>query len=122
MAKYHISKKGTPAVCRAQSGRCPLGGEDLHFDSKEYAQKAADKMNESEFGIIPKKKEFSQTDSNTWSNKDNSIRIVRITNQNGIDLENAKFRIDVDGETVDTMISGFKKAKRIARAFEGKIN
>ena len=31
--KYHISKNGIPAVCHAQPGKCPIGGNDVHFDS-----------------------------------------------------------------------------------------
>lgn len=52
MAKYHINKNGTPAICKAKDGNCPLGGEGEHFDSKEEAQVEADRRGESEFGII----------------------------------------------------------------------
>lgn len=54
MSKWHINKKGVPAPCKAQNGKCPLGGENSHFDSEEEAQKAAHKMLEEEFGVIPK--------------------------------------------------------------------
>lgn len=46
MAKYHIKKDGMPGVCRAQDGKCPLGGNDEHFPTKEEAQNYADKKNE----------------------------------------------------------------------------
>lgn len=46
MAKYHIKKDGTPGVCRAQDGKCPLGSNDEHFSTKEEAQNYADKKNE----------------------------------------------------------------------------
>lgn len=51
MTKYHINGKGIPAVCKATKN-CPLGGEDAHYPDMESAQKAADKMNEENFGII----------------------------------------------------------------------
>ena len=46
MAKYHVKKDGTPGVCHAQEGNCPLGGSDEHFSSAQEAQDYADKMNE----------------------------------------------------------------------------
>lgn len=46
MAKYHVKKDGTPGVCRAQEGNCPLGDTSQHFSSKEEAQDYADKVNE----------------------------------------------------------------------------
>lgn len=52
MSKFHINKKGVPSPCRATKGKCPLGGEGSHFDSKEAAQKAADELMEKEYGII----------------------------------------------------------------------
>ena len=46
MAKYHVKKDGTPGVCRAQEGNCPLGDSSQHFSSKEDAQVYADELNE----------------------------------------------------------------------------
>lgn len=43
--KYHISKNGTPAVCHAQPGNCPIGGNDVHFNSPEKALEYADNKN-----------------------------------------------------------------------------
>lgn len=54
MAKYHINKKGIPAVCRAKDGNCPLGGNEQHFGTKEDAQKFADEKNKELFGLIQK--------------------------------------------------------------------
>lgn len=50
---YHINKHGVPAICRAKK-RCPLGGSENHFDNIKDAQIAADKQNESEFGLLNK--------------------------------------------------------------------
>ena len=54
MAKYHINKKGIPAVCKAKDGNCPLGGNEQHFGTKEDAQKFADEKNKELFGLIQK--------------------------------------------------------------------
>lgn len=46
MAKYHIKKDGTPGVCRAGEGNCPLGDSNRHFPTEFEAQEYADKLNE----------------------------------------------------------------------------
>ena len=46
MSKYHVKKDGTPGICHAQEGNCPLGDSSQHFSSKEEAQDYADKVNE----------------------------------------------------------------------------
>ena len=46
MSKYHVKKDGTPGICHAQEGNCPLGDSSQHFSSKEEAQDYADKINE----------------------------------------------------------------------------
>ena len=43
---YHIAKNGTPAICKAQPGKCPLGNQDEHFDTVEEAQIYADELNQ----------------------------------------------------------------------------
>lgn len=53
MSKFHIDKNGKPAVCKAKSGNCPLGGSDSHFDSKEEAQQFIDLKNEEKYGKLP---------------------------------------------------------------------
>ncbi|WP_022873795.1 hypothetical protein [Nesterenkonia alba] len=37
MTKYHISKSGEPAPCKAAAGNCPLGSEQDHFENKQDA-------------------------------------------------------------------------------------
>lgn len=52
---FHINSQGVPAVCKAEKGKCPFGGEsgkDNHFDSFEDAQQEADSANEGEFGLL----------------------------------------------------------------------
>lgn len=53
MAKYHITPKGLPHICKAEKGRCPFGGMDDHYDSMEDAQAAINSKMENEFGLLP---------------------------------------------------------------------
>lgn len=56
MPMYHINKNGVPSVCKAKPGNCPYGGQDgneNHFSNIEDAQKAADKIHEKEFNLLP---------------------------------------------------------------------
>ena len=43
---YHIAKNGTPAICKTQPGKCPLGNQAEHFDTVEEAQIYADELNQ----------------------------------------------------------------------------
>lgn len=52
MAKYHINKHGVPALCKAQKGNCPYGGDEQHFNNMEDAQAFADKLNEDRYGLF----------------------------------------------------------------------
>lgn len=54
MTKYHIKSDGTPGVCRANAGNCPLSSDSEHFDSVESAQKFADEKMGEKFGYINK--------------------------------------------------------------------
>lgn len=60
MTKYHISKDGTPGICKAKH-QCPLGGEDSHYDSYEKADEAAQAKSKEEFGVM------------SWSNNDDFL-------------------------------------------------
>ena len=55
MSKYHVKKDGTPGVCHAQEGNCPLGDSSQHFSSKEEAQDYADKVNENNSNNVAEK-------------------------------------------------------------------
>ena len=63
MSKYHIGKNGLPGVCKATEKPCPLGGDDVHFNTIEAAQKYADKQNEANFGIIPESSDTEHYES-----------------------------------------------------------
>ena len=55
MSKYHVKKDGTPGICHAQEGNCPLGDSSQHFSSKEEAQDYADKVNENNANNVAEK-------------------------------------------------------------------
>lgn len=42
MTRYHIGKNGEPRICKAQPGKCPLGGE--HYTTINAAYQAAEKL------------------------------------------------------------------------------
>lgn len=46
MANYHISKDGTPGICKAEKGKCPLGASQPHFPDKYSAEVFSDNVNE----------------------------------------------------------------------------
>jgi len=52
MAKFHINQKdGNVGVCRAENGRCPFGGDEVHFTSLVAAAEAYEKSMEAE--LVP---------------------------------------------------------------------
>lgn len=57
MAKYHITAKGEPGVCRATKS-CPLGGENDHFDSKDAAREAYEERQENQALLDGLRKRF----------------------------------------------------------------
>lgn len=64
LAKYHIRADGTPGVCHAHQGRCPLGGasgSENHFDTKEEAQAAIDKEHMNSFTDASREHAHMQT-------------------------------------------------------------
>ena len=46
MTLYHMKNDGTPGVCSAQPGNCPLSNSSIHTHTLEEAQNFADRMNE----------------------------------------------------------------------------
>lgn len=46
MTLYHMKNDGSPGVCTAQPGNCPLSNSSIHTHSIEEAQDFADRMNE----------------------------------------------------------------------------
>lgn len=60
MTKYHIKKDGTPGVCRAKNGNCPLGGSESHYDSMNEAQEAAQLQMEEKYGVISEQIDYDE--------------------------------------------------------------
>lgn len=49
MSKFHINQKdGTVGACRAQNGKCPFGGDEIHFTTMVAAAEAYEKSMASE--------------------------------------------------------------------------
>ena len=48
MTRYHMREDGTPGICHAQEGNCPLGGSENHVEAEtlEQAQQQFDDKNE----------------------------------------------------------------------------
>lgn len=40
MAKYHLSEDGTPRLCKASEGNCPLASDEAHYGSRKDAAEA----------------------------------------------------------------------------------
>lgn len=51
--KWHINKKGVPAICNAEPGNCPFGGNGEHYPTREIAQRKADKENRLKNRLLP---------------------------------------------------------------------
>ena len=47
---YHVSSKGSLTVCKAQSGKCPLGGK--HFENETEGMEYLDNLNNKESLIV----------------------------------------------------------------------
>lgn len=54
MTIYHMKKDGTPGICNAEPGNCPLGGNENHVEasSLEQAQQQFDNKNEKAVGQL----------------------------------------------------------------------
>lgn len=63
MVKYHINRKGVPAICKQTTGKCPFGDSNEHYSSESEAQLAADRINEEKFGLFVGQKEINEQDS-----------------------------------------------------------
>lgn len=82
--KYHINKKGKPSVCRAKDGNCPFGGNETHYNTIEDAQKAADKVNEENHGLLAELKnenEFVKKSDTNENQIELAIRIQKLENK-----------------------------------------
>lgn len=100
MTKIHIGKNG-PSICRAQEGKCPLGGE--HFDSKEQAEKAFQQILEKEqealgnkiFQTVSKKELESLSSVGKGSNEN----LARSDTFESVDFSTLDITVDLEGKT-----------------------
>lgn len=64
MDKFHINAEGNPGKCSAKV-KCPFGGDEVHYFSKEAAQKAFEDATKSEALKVWKKKTVTAPESET---------------------------------------------------------
>lgn len=93
MSKFHINKHGVPAPCRATKGRCPLGGEGEHFESKEEAQRYQDGKNEAEFGLVPEITSEEKIKAERVKSRKRD-RLTNLLNDNGFHYYNKEDLVD----------------------------
>ena len=122
MSKFHVNKEGVPASCRAKKDKCPLGGEETHFDNIEDAQKYADKELEKEFGLIPVSVlkvsgdkyetsnglEYSVSKENNFNGYDKTVADTHLNNYGEIYLDSYGKPIDNEYE-LETIENEHKK-------------
>lgn len=84
MSKFHINKHGVPALCKAKSGNCPLGGAEQHFNSQEEAQAYADKINEQEHSLLPQveSKTYFGLDEGGFKDLPNKVATIILKEKN----------------------------------------
>ena len=103
MAKFHINKKGVPALCRAKDRNCPFGGGEKHFDNKEQAQQFIDKKNEKEHGLLA-----SNIFTEEKKKKDiiNRRKLIKVLENNGFDYYDESDLADVSELELTQKASG----------------
>lgn len=82
MAKYHITKKGEVAVCKATVEACPLGG--VHFETAEMAEAYLEKENIEKYGYLPFVNEYSELERINLDDSDKYKIIETVKDISGI--------------------------------------
>lgn len=54
MSKFHITKDGKVAPCKAETRGCPLGGQEVHFENKQDAEEYIKQESIKTYGLLPK--------------------------------------------------------------------
>ena len=105
MTKYHIKKDGTPGVCHATKGNCPLCGESNHYSTEAEAATVAQSKLESQYGL-------GATEGKT--------RQVELASKlNNIDKEMAS-ELDLHSELDEGVFDGWLVEKGILNEYEGE--
>ena len=84
MSKYHINKKGVPALCKATKGNCPLGE---HFKTEKEAEEFQTETMEREHGFLPEVNSESKLDIEERKAFADLIKRVSGTRSAGFDYE-----------------------------------
>lgn len=105
--KWHNGPNG-PGTCRAVKGKCPFGGAEEHFDSKEEAQKIFEEQSKKTYGLLP----------GMNSEPENKPSILA-TNSHGISMSNSNYAhtgqgTEADRKYFESKFEPSKSAKEIA--------
>ncbi|HHT97117.1 MAG TPA: hypothetical protein GXZ90_04395 [Clostridiales bacterium] len=134
--KWHINKKGTPALCRAKKGNCPLG---QHYDSETNASNAVESQMKEQYGLLPqnkmsveRKKDLAELikrisgtrapgfDYEIYASlsiaEEMGLNKVSITDKNGLTVNIAT---DNDNKQVDASLYVDRSVKAIKNYYEG---
>lgn len=103
MVKFHISDDGNPRACKAQVGKCPIGEEAPHFETKENAR-AYYEDSQGDVFVAPKR--------TTQQTRFESMPAVK-----GVSYEIDHYGEDVNDEGVPyTSVDAFRDKKNGERA------
>ena len=127
MSKYHVKKDGTPGVCHAQEGNCPLGDSSQHFSNIQDAQDYADKINEEKAELSSMNTE--EVKSRALEDNENGDKYrTELYNRLSNNTERKEFKLkEMKGNDFNNATSGqtqevqdFDKMKEEIRNFEYK--
>lgn len=112
MAKWHISKDGTPSICKAAVGNCPLGNnKSEHFKTKKAAQEHIDSKLSDKYGTLASNPVVSN-EYQYWEGKDGEeIRVFEQTggpNKYYLDIDN---NYDMEFKTKEDLNTFLKDQK-----------
>lgn len=108
MLRYHIKKDGTPSICEAQPGNCPLGDETLHFGSYEEAQRFMDMKNEG----LAHKEEYLKEYNELLSSYRSRIQEIQELDQDMTEI----LDLNIKEERQEDLTDGIRSLKNIKNA------
>ena len=86
MNNYHVSDDGVARVCKADAGKCPVGGTHGQFESQQHANKFAEEVN-------AKRANYSENQ-----------KLSKKTYRKATEAEVNEFKAAVDGEERDSLM------------------
>lgn len=117
MARYHIKKDGTPGVCHAQPGKCPLGGEGQHSPTAQAAQQSADSAHSNSF--VGSNNRFSSDDVKSDNDK-SAATALAYTRDESTTIFNAQGVHDNLNASVNE-IADYKNNSKSGSAIAGEL-